>query len=158
MGLPHPVFQVHPGNGRDIDGDDGAAQRGIGRGPGLGAALCHFTEDVISELAMAALDAVEADVISEFNGGAQPVESGDVGAADALEALGAEGGLVPAFGDDGVPQAVDNLIAHVEKAGAFGRLQPFVRAGGIHVAAEIMNVQPHHAGHVGAIHGRENTF
>ena len=66
--------------------------------------------------------------------------------------------LVPAFGDDGIPQAVDHFVAHVEKARAFGRLQPFVRARGIHVAAEVVNVQSHHAGDVRAIDGGENAF
>ncbi len=78
MRFPHPVFQVHSRDGWNVDGDDGAAQGGIGRGPGFGAAFFHFIEDVIGELAMAALDAVEADVIGQFDRGAQSVERGDV--------------------------------------------------------------------------------
>ena len=107
---------------------------------------------------MAALDAVEADVVGEFYGGAEAPECRDVRAADALETFGANFGVVPTFGDDGVPEAVDDFVANVEEAGAFGGLQPLVRAGRVHVAAEVVDVEAHHAGDVGAVDGGENIF
>src|SRR5450755_2652042 len=104
------------------------------------------------------LDAVQADVVGEFYGGAESPEGGAVGAADALETFGANFGIVPTFGDDGVPKAVDDFIADVEEAGAFGGLQPLVGAGGVHVAAEVVDVEAHHAGDVGAVDGGKNIF
>ena len=57
-----------------------------------------------------------------------------------------------------VPDAVDHLVAHVEEAGSLWRLQPLVRAGGVHVAADLVHVELHHARHVRAIDGGENSL
>src|SRR5580700_7834911 len=56
--LPQPVLQIHARNGRDVHANNRAAQGGVGRRPGFAATFLHFIEDVVSELAMAALDAV----------------------------------------------------------------------------------------------------
>ena len=37
-------------------------------------------------------------------------------------------------------------------------MQPLVRAGGIHVAAEVVQVEAHHAGDVRAIDGGDDSF
>src|SRR5262252_9624317 len=114
--------------------------------------------DVIGRGAMTFLDAVDSNLLGEVDGGAQTCESGDIGAADALEALGANFHVVPAFGGNCVPHAVNHFVAHIKEATAFGRLQPFVWAGGVHVATEVVQVEFHHAGDVRTVHGTQNAF
>jgi len=67
---------------------------------------------------------------------------GHVGAANALKALRAKL-RSSSRGDDGVPHR-RSLVQHTETA-AFRRLQPFVRAGGVTFAAQLVHVQPHHS-------------
>src|SRR5258706_5905294 len=122
MHLPQPVFQIHARDRWDVHRNDSATQGRVGRRPGFGAALLHLIEDVVGELAMTSLDAVEANVVRELDRGAQSPERRDVRTSDALKAFGAKLLVIPAFGGDGVPQAVDDFVANVEKAGAFGRL------------------------------------
>jgi hypothetical protein len=110
-------------------GYDRAAKSRIWGSPGFGAALDHFRQEIVSQSAMAAFDPVESDIVSELDRGAHPPQRRDIRAADSLEAFGAKLGLVPPFGGDGVPQAVDDLVTHVEKAGALGGHQPFMRTG-----------------------------
>jgi hypothetical protein len=107
---------------------------------------------------VAALDAVHANVVCQFDGGAQAAQCGNVGTANALEAFGAELDVVPPFGGDGAPQAVDDFVTDIQEASALGGLQPLVRAGRIHVAAQVGDVEAHHSRNVGAIDSREDSF
>src|SRR6185369_7236255 len=155
---PEPVFDIGHGVRGDVDGGDATAQCGIGRSPRKSAAFGHFREDVVGVGAVALFDAVDADSVGEIDGGAQAADRGDVGAANTLKALGSDFFVVPTFGGDRVPEAVHNFIADVEKAGAFGGLEPFVRAGRVHIAAEIVEIELHHARDVSAVDGGENAF
>ena len=152
------MFQVDTNDGRHVDGGDGAAHRGIRRRPGLRLAFDHCVQDVIAELAVTAFDSVHADFVGQLNRGAQSPERGQVGAADALEAFAAELWFVPAFGCDRAPEAVDHFVADVEKSRTFGCLQPLVRAGGIHIAAQVVEVEAHHAGNVRSVDGGDDAF
>ena len=67
-------------------------------------------------------------------------------------------GFVPTFGGNRIPEAINHLVPHEKKAGTLGRLQPFVRARGIKIAADIVHVEAHHAGHMRAIHRRQNSL
>ena len=120
--------------------------------------LHHFAVDIVSLLAVPLLDAIHADLVGKFKGRTQSPEGGDIGTADPLEAFGTQFGFIPAFGRDCVPQAVDDFIPHIEEPRAFGRLQPLVGAGRVHVAAQIVQIQLHHAGDMRAVYCRQNSF
>src|SRR6267154_4023574 len=156
--LPHPGLEIQTNDRRDVHRHNRAAKGRVWGSPGFGAALDHFREHEVSQPAMAAFDPVKSDIVGEFDRGAQPPQRRDVRAADSLKAFGAKLGLVPAFGGDGAPQAVDDFVAYVEKAGALGSHQPLMRTCGIHVAANVVDVEAHHARNMGAIDGREYPF
>lgn len=107
---------------------------------------------------MPLFDAIHANLIGKFDGSLQAAERRNVRAADTLKAFGADLCVIPAFRGDGVPQTVDYIVADVQESAALGRLQPFVRTGGIHVATEFVNIEFHHARDMRAIDGRENAF
>src|SRR5258708_17754993 len=141
--LPHPVLEIQANDWRNVHCNDRAAKGRIWGSPGFSAALDHFHEHVVSQSTMAAFDPVNSDIVGELDRGAQPPQRGDVRAADSLEALGAKLGLVPAFGGDGVPQAVDDFVAYVEKAGALWSHQPLMLTCWIHFAANVVYVETH---------------
>ena len=69
MRLPQPILQVDTLDRRHIHGHDGTAQGRIGRGPGLRATLHHFSKNVVCLLAVALLDTLHADLVSQIDGG-----------------------------------------------------------------------------------------
>src|ERR1019366_815196 len=156
--LPQPVLEIHARDWLYVQADNRAAQRRIGGRPRFGSALFHFAEDVVGQLPVTALDALHADVVRQLDGGAQSPQRGHVRTANALEAFGADLGIVPAFGGDRAPHAVDDFIAHVEETSTFGRHQPLVWARRIHVAAKLTDVKAHHSGDVRSIDGRQYSF
>src|SRR5207302_2271325 len=85
-------------------------------------------------------------------------ERGHVRAADALKAFGANLLVLPAFRHDRVPEPIDDFIAHVKKSGALGGEQPFMWAGRIHIAAELADVEPHHARDMRSVNRGKNSF
>src|SRR5262249_32116990 len=105
---------------------------------------------------MAMFDAVHANVFRELYRGAQTPEGGHVRTSDSLETLGADCFVVPSFGGDGIPELVNDFIANVEKSRPLRRLKPFMRAGRIHVTAEVVEVEAHHAGDMRTVNGGEN--
>src|SRR6202521_2920311 len=113
---------------------------------------------MIRHLPVAPFDPLHSDLICQLHGRAHSPERGHVGAADALEALRAQLRFVPAGGDYGVPQPGDLLVSNIQKPTALRRLQPLVRAGGVHVASQLVYVQPHHSHNVRAVHRRENPL
>jgi hypothetical protein len=123
------VLQIHARHRRNVHADDRTAQRRVGRRPRFRTALLQFLENVIRELAMAALNSVHADVDGQFDGRAQSPQCRHVGTADALKPLGANLYVIPSFGRDRIPQPIYDFVAHVQKARAFRRLQPLMRAG-----------------------------
>jgi len=84
------------------------------------------------------LDPFHADLICQLHRRAQAPQGRHVGAANPLKPFRAQGSAHPNGGDDGVPQPVDDLVSHIKKTGAFRRLQPFVRARGVHVATQFV--------------------
>ncbi len=107
---------------------------------------------------MPPFDPLHPDLIRQLHRGAQSPKGGHVGAADALETLCAQFRFIPARSDDGVPQPVDHLVADVEKPATLRRLQPFVRARGVHVAAQLVHIELHHADGMRAVDRRENPL
>ena len=57
------MFEIDADYGRNVYRGQSAAQRWVGRCPGLGSSLDHGVQDVVAELAMAMLDAVHADIV-----------------------------------------------------------------------------------------------
>ena len=120
--FPHPQFRVRHLVRLDGNGGDPATQGGVGRSPGFRAPLQHLAEDVVGHLAVTFLDTIQADLIGEFDGSLQAAKRRNIGAADALKAFSTDFSVFPAFGGNGVPVSVVDLVADILKAGAFGRL------------------------------------
>src|SRR5437588_4711781 len=68
---------------------------------GLRATFHHFSKNVVCLLAMALLDALHANLVSQIDRGPQTPERRDVRSTDPLKALGTQLGLFPTFGGDG---------------------------------------------------------
>src|SRR6476646_6302925 len=103
-------------------------------------------------MAVPALDTVHTDVVGQLDGRAQAPQRGHVRTANPLEAFGAELCVIPTFGRNRVPESIHDLVTHKEKSRAFGRLQPLVRARGVHVAPEFLDVEAHGARNVSSVY------
>src|SRR6266849_10470980 len=156
--LPEPLLQVHPRKRRNVHRCDPASHRRIRRGPRNSSTLYHRSQNVVAKLAMTLFNPVHPDVICQLDRCAQSPERGHVRTPDPLEAFCPNFYVVPAFGGDGVPHLIDHFVSDVEESRALRRLQPLVRTGRIEIAAQIVQIEAHHAGGVCAICGGENTF
>lgn len=116
---------------------------------GVGAGV-HQTEllvlrdaiaDPLAQRVDAGEDALGADGVEEIEGRLQADHHRQVGRAEVREAVGLLLVVAPP-GRRGVdPEFFEQRVADVQDAGALGGAEPFVRAGGVEVAAEVVQVQ-----------------
>src|SRR5207245_2841402 len=89
----------------------------------------------------APVDALGADGLEEIERGLEAHHHGKVRRAEIGEAIGLHRVIAPLARGDVYPQPLEQLFADVESAGALGRHQPLVRAGGVEVAAQVAQVE-----------------
>ena len=128
----------------------------IGRGPGVGAALHHLAPACNRQTRDAAsrFDPCQLHSQSE-SPRARPHSDGTFDEPirwkrSARIVLSSQPSVAMVFHSD------RPVVAHKEVTRALGRLQPFVGAGAVHVAADVVHVELHHAGHVRAIDRGQN--
>src|SRR5205085_2454537 len=158
LGRPQPILQLHALQWRYVHGRDAAPECGIWRRPRFGAALHHLAMDVVSHLPVTRVNAIESYLIAQLKRGAHAPQDRNIGCADVHEALGFQFRMVPAVGGDRAPDALEHFRTDVKEAGTLRREEPFVRAGGVEVAADVVDVERHHAGNVRAVEGGDDAL
>src|SRR5579859_6537307 len=107
---------------------------------------------------MAAFDALHPDAVGEVDGRVQSREHWKVRRSYALKAFRLELGMLPSLGRNRIPQTVLHFGTNEQESGPFGSLQPLVRRRCVHVTADVVQVERHHADDVCSVEGAEETF